>query len=84
MNYEKKVLSIVIPCYNEEHNILALVKKVLESPIINKEIIVVDDCSKDGTRKVLEEEVKPLVSKIIYCCCSFFLTYNYSGCLSQN
>ena len=66
MNYEKKVLSIVIPCYNEEHNILALVKKVLESPIINKEIIVVDDCSKDGTRKVLEEEVKPLVSKIIY------------------
>ena len=25
-----------------------------------------DDCSKDGTRKVLEEEVKPLVSKIIY------------------
>lgn len=56
----------MIPCYNEENNILALVKKVLESPIKNKEIIVVDDCSKDGTRKVLEEQVKPLVSKIIY------------------
>lgn len=63
---DKKKLSIVIPCYNEENNILALVNKVLESPIKNKEIIVVDDCSKDGTRKVLEEQVKPLVSKIIY------------------
>lgn len=63
---EKKVLSIVIPCYNEEKNILSLVKRVLESPIENKEIIVVDDCSKDGTRKVLEEQVKPLVSQVIY------------------
>lgn len=66
MSPNEKVLSIVIPCYNEENNILALVNKVLESPIKNKEIIVVDDCSKDGTRKVLEEQVKPLVSKIIY------------------
>lgn len=66
MSSGEKVLSIVIPCYNEENNILALVNKVLESPIKNKEIIVVDDCSKDGTRKVLEEQVKPLVSKIIY------------------
>ena len=63
---DQKILSIVIPCYNEENNILSLVQKVLESPIEKKEIIVVDDCSKDGTRKVLEEQVKPLVSKIIY------------------
>lgn len=63
---EEKVLSIVIPCYNEENNILALVNKVLKSPVKNKEIIVVDDCSRDGTRKVLEEQVKPLVSRVIY------------------
>lgn len=62
----KKVLSIVIPCYNEENNIVTLVQKVLESPIENKEIIVVDDCSKDGTKKVLEEQIKPLVSKVLY------------------
>lgn len=63
---DEKVLSIVIPCYNEENSILTLVNKVLESPIKNKEIIVVEDCSTDGTRKVLEEQVKPLVSKILY------------------
>ena len=65
LNEEKK-LSIVIPCYNEENSILNIVQKVLDSPIKNKEIIIVDDCSKDGTRKVLEEQVKPLVSRIIY------------------
>lgn len=61
-----KVLSIVIPCYNEEGNIKTLVNKVLEAPIKNKEIIIVDDCSKDGTRNILENEIKPLVSKILY------------------
>lgn len=66
MSSDEKKLSIVIPCYNEENNILSLVNKVLESPIKNKEIIVVDDCSKDGTRKVLEQEIAPLVSRIIY------------------
>ncbi len=65
-SYDDKVLSIVIPCYNEERNIVSLVKKVLESPIKNKEIIIVEDCSTDNTRKILEEEIKPLVSKIIY------------------
>ena len=63
---EDKVLSIIIPCYNEQDSILDLVKKVLESPIPNKEIIVVDDCSKDNTREILEKDVKPLVSKIVY------------------
>ena len=62
----EKVLSIIIPCYNEKGSILNLVQKVLESPVKNKEIIVVDDCSKDGTREILETEVKPLVSQVIY------------------
>ena len=63
---EDKVLSIVIPCYNEKDNILNIVKLVQASPIPNKEIIVVDDCSTDGTREILETEIRPLVSKIIY------------------
>ena len=65
-NSEGKTLSIVIPCYNEKNNIEALVKKVVAAPIGHKEIIVVDDCSKDGTREILEATIKPLVSKVIY------------------
>ncbi len=59
-------LSIIIPCYNEKDNIRTIVDKVLESPVEDKEIIIVDDCSNDGTREILETEIKPLVSKIIY------------------
>lgn len=66
MSLENYTLSIVIPCYNEKENIITIVKKILETPIQNKEIIVVDDMSTDGTRKILEEKVKPLVSKIVY------------------
>lgn len=65
-NSDNKVLSVVIPCYNEKDNILKIVKKVLESPVENKEIIVVDDCSTDGTGEVLEEQIRPLVDRIIY------------------
>jgi glycosyltransferase involved in cell wall biosynthesis len=49
------ILSVVIPVYNEVHtlgSILALVSGVL--PNVAKEIIVVDDCSKDGTREWLK------------------------------
>ena len=63
---EEKVLSVVIPCYNEKDNILNIVKLVQKSEIPNKEIIVIDDCSTDGTREILETEVKPIVSKIVY------------------
>lgn len=62
----QKKLSIVIPCYNEENNIEAIVEKVLQSPIENKEIIIVDDCSTDNTREVLRDKIEPLVSRIIY------------------
>jgi glycosyltransferase involved in cell wall biosynthesis len=59
-------LSIVIPCYNERHTIEAIVEAVRSSPVPQKEIIVVDDCSKDGTREVLEQKIASRVSKVIY------------------
>ena len=65
-NIEDITLSVVIPCYNEKDNIEALVNRVLKSPVPHMEIIVVDDCSKDGTRDILETKIKPLVSKIVY------------------
>ena len=59
-------LSVVIPCYNEKNSIRAIVEKVLSSPVENKEIIVVDDKSTDGTSEVLDREIAPLVSKVIH------------------
>lgn len=63
---QEKTLSIVIPCYNEKDNILNIVNLVRKSPVPNKEIIVVDDCSTDGTREILETQVRPLVDQLIY------------------
>lgn len=63
---DNKVLSIIVPCYNEKDNINNIVEEILASPVPNKEIIIVDDFSTDGTREILEEEIKPLVSRIIY------------------
>lgn len=59
-------LSVVIPCYNEKNSIRAIVEKVLSAPVENKEIIVVDDKSTDGTSEVLDREIAPLVSKVIH------------------
>jgi glycosyltransferase involved in cell wall biosynthesis len=46
-------LSVVIPVYNEAGTILNLIDRVRAVDQIEKEIIVVDDCSTDGTRDVL-------------------------------
>ena len=50
--------SIVIPCFNEVDTIKQLVQAVREAPLPNKEIIVVDDFSTDGTRELLGVELK--------------------------
>ncbi|HKB37302.1 MAG TPA: glycosyltransferase family 2 protein [Gemmataceae bacterium] len=47
-------LSVVIPCYNEERWIRELVRRV-RAVTIPKEIVIVDDCSTDGTRAILKE-----------------------------
>ena len=66
MNNEVFLLTVIIPCYNEKNSIRTIVDRVLESPIKNKEIIVVDDKSTDGTSEILDREIAPLVSKVIH------------------
>ena len=47
-------LSVLVPVFNEAGTVRALLERVMAVPI-PKEIIVVDDCSQDGTRAVLED-----------------------------
>ncbi len=51
---EKYLLSIIIPVYNERETILDVIA-VVEATPFHKEIIVVDDCSTDGTKDLLTE-----------------------------
>jgi len=59
-------LSVVIPCYNEAATIEKLIDAVLRAPFPDKEIIVVDDFSTDGTREILQDRIAPRISKVIY------------------
>lgn len=47
------ILSVVMPVYNEKNTALKIIDKVLDLDIV-KEIIVIDDCSTDGTRELLK------------------------------
>ncbi|HEX7510117.1 MAG TPA: glycosyltransferase family 2 protein [Chitinivibrionales bacterium] len=56
------VLSVVIPCYNERHSILTLLERVRNAKLpdsLGREIVIVDDYSKDGTRDILKTINRP-------------------------
>jgi glycosyltransferase involved in cell wall biosynthesis len=58
-------LSVVIPCYNESATIRELLAAVQAAPWPDKEVIVVDDCSTDGTRDLLRELQPPLLDRLV-------------------
>lgn len=51
---QRPLLSVVIPCFNEAATIEALIERVRLSPVISKQIVVVDDGSTDGSRELLQ------------------------------
>jgi dolichol-phosphate mannosyltransferase len=48
----RRTLTVVIPCYNERATVLQVVERVKKLPI-DKFVVVVDNCSTDGTRELL-------------------------------
>ncbi len=59
-------LSVVIPCFNEVGTIELVLEAVRASPIKNIEIIIVDDCSTDGTVELLRSRIELEVAQVLY------------------
>jgi glycosyltransferase involved in cell wall biosynthesis len=59
-------LSVVIPCYNEHKTIEKVIAAVRAAPVRSIEIIVVDDCSQDGTRELLQSGLGAEVDRVLY------------------
>ena len=59
INKENFKLSIIIPCYNEKSTIEIILKKIIQNlnkyNFLNYEILIVDDCSTDGTIQILKQ-----------------------------
>ncbi len=65
LNYKKKI-SIIIPCFNEKKTISLIISKIHKQSLPNKEIILVDDCSSDGTKKIIKNFKSSFVDKVIF------------------
>ena len=61
-----KKITILIPCFNESKTIEEVILKIKQNEITNKEIIIVDDFSNDGSKEILKEKLSLKVDKIIY------------------
>lgn len=65
MNSSSKTgcLSVVMPCYNEQATLKRITDAVLESPLVGQ-LIIVDDCSTDGTPEVIEMLTDNRITKL--------------------
>lgn len=58
-------LSVIIPCYNEINTIESILQAVIDAPYPDKEIILVDDCSTDGTRDLVADKLAEKVDVVL-------------------
>ncbi|MCH7824637.1 MAG: glycosyltransferase [Acidobacteria bacterium] len=58
-----RVLSVIMPAYNERATLRQIVEQVLDSPWVGQ-LIIVDDCSQDGTRDLIRDEIAGLDPRI--------------------
>tara|TARA_B100000131_G_C18056709_1_gene588735 strand:+ start:596 stop:1285 length:690 start_codon:yes stop_codon:yes gene_type:complete len=59
-------LTIIIPCFNEVSTIEEILRRIKKQTKISKYIILVDDCSTDGTRELIRKKLYKTVNKVIY------------------
>ena len=59
-------LSVIIPCYNEASSIEQVVQSVIDVIGNEGEVIIVDDCSNDGTRELLKNNIDCKLAHVIY------------------
>lgn len=61
-----KLISIIIPCFNEVQTIEEIINRIKKTCKYNHEIIIVDDCSTDGTKEKLEKKISSNVELVIF------------------
>jgi len=59
-------VSIVIPCFNEVATLEQLVDAVLAVPPAEKEVILIDDASNDGTTELIRTKLEARIARVIY------------------
>ena len=57
-------ISIIIPCFNEFNTISKVIEKIIKTVPYEYEIIVIDDFSTDGTRELLENQLKSKITNL--------------------
>jgi glycosyltransferase involved in cell wall biosynthesis len=60
------LVSIIIPCFNEIKTIEEIITKILAQKSINKEIILINDGSTDGTKELIEKKLNDKCNIIIH------------------
>ena len=60
-----KIITIIIPCYNEIKTIGIIIDRINKLENLNKQIIVVDDCSVDGTANYIKQRLINKIDRLI-------------------